>query len=108
MLCPTVRPKNINLYRSCVCEYIFYHYTRTRAYDSKKRSDKSDKSDTVAITGFQGSEKSDKSRTSRTNKEESMKKTLIYEKEKERIIEKSMDSASYEKEIRKLAKKLKI
>ena len=31
-----------------------------------------------------------------------------YEKEKERIIEKPMDSASYEKEIRKLAKKLKI
>lgn len=31
-----------------------------------------------------------------------------YEKEKERIIEKPMDSASYEKEIRKLAKKLKV
>ena len=48
------------------------------------------------------------SRTSRTNKEKSMKKTFIYEIEKQQIIEKPMDSASYEKEIRKLAKKLKI
>lgn len=39
---------------------------------------------------------------------DTMKKVLIYEKEKERIVEKPMDSASYEKEIRKLAKKLKI
>lgn len=54
-------------------------------------------------------------RLSRTNlgqlgqiRRDTMKKVLIYEKEKERIIEKPMDSASYEKEIRKLAKKLKI
>lgn len=39
---------------------------------------------------------------------DTMKKVLIYEKEKERIIEKPMDSASYEKEIREIAKKLKI
>lgn len=31
-----------------------------------------------------------------------------YEKEKERIIEKPMDSADYEKAIREIAKKLKI
>ena len=37
-----------------------------------------------------------------------MKKIIVYEKEKQQIIEKPMDSASYEKEIRKLAKKLKI
>lgn len=54
-------------------------------------------------------------RLSRTNlgqlgqiRRDTMKKVLIYEKEKERIIEKPMDSASYEKEMRKLAKKLKI
>ena len=54
-------------------------------------------------------------RLSRTNlgqlgqiRRNAMKKITVYEKSKEQIIEKPMDSASYEKEIRKLAKKLKI
>jgi hypothetical protein len=37
-----------------------------------------------------------------------MKKIIVYEKEKSYIVEKSTDSADYEKAIRKLAKKLKI
>lgn len=37
-----------------------------------------------------------------------MKKIIVYEKSKQQIIEKPMDSATYEKEMRKLAKKLKI